>query len=44
MLTLANLFILLLAAAAVWLGTAALVQKRTVQRRKDAPQRDDASA
>jgi hypothetical protein len=37
MLTVANLLILFLAGAAAWLGTAALVQKRTVRREKDAP-------
>ena len=35
MLTVANIFIVLLAIGAAWLGTAALVEKRTVRRRKD---------
>lgn len=35
MLDLANLFVVLLAVAAAGLGTAALVQKRTVRRRRD---------
>jgi hypothetical protein len=34
MITLANAFILLLAVGTAWLGGAALVQKRTVKRRK----------
>ncbi len=35
MINLANAFILILGVAAAWLGTAALVQKRTVRRRKE---------
>lgn len=35
MINIANAFILLLGAAAIWLGTAALVEKRTVKRRKE---------
>jgi hypothetical protein len=34
MLTIANAFILVLIVGAAWLGTAAVVQKRTVRRRK----------
>lgn len=37
MLAIANTFILVLLAGAAWLGVSALVQKRTVRRRKDAP-------
>ena len=35
MINIANAFILLLAAGAAWLGIAALVEKRTVRRRKE---------
>jgi hypothetical protein len=35
MLDLANIFIVILAAGAVWLGVAAVVRKRTARRRKD---------
>jgi hypothetical protein len=35
MLNLANIFIVVLVVGAAWLGTAALVQKRTARRRKD---------
>jgi hypothetical protein len=35
MLDLANIFILLLAAAAAWLGVSAVVQKRHTQRQRD---------
>ena len=40
MIDLANLFIVVLVAGAAWLGVSALVQKRTVRRRKDDPARD----
>ena len=35
MINIANAFILLLAVGAAWLASAALVQKRTVKRRKE---------
>jgi hypothetical protein len=35
MLDIANIFILILAAGAAWMGAAALVQKRTEKRRKE---------
>ena len=35
MINIANAFILILGGAAVWLATAALVEKRTVKRRKE---------
>lgn len=44
MLTLANVFIVLLAVGAAWLGTAALVQKRTVRRRRDDASRSNAAS
>jgi hypothetical protein len=34
MMALANVFIIVLLAVAAWLGTAAVVQKRTVRRRR----------
>lgn len=37
MITLANAFILVLAVGAAWLGVSAVVQKRTVRRRKEDP-------
>lgn len=37
MLAIANTFILVLLAGAAWLGVSALVEKRTVSRRKDTP-------
>lgn len=40
MIDLANLFIVVLVAGAAWLGVSALVQKRTVRRRKDDATRD----
>jgi hypothetical protein len=35
MINIANAFILILAVGAAWLGAAALVQKRTIRRRKE---------
>ena len=44
MINIANAFILLLAAGAAWLGTAALVEKRTVRRRKEQDRSSNAAS
>jgi hypothetical protein len=44
MITLANIFILLLVGGAAWLGTAAVVQKRTRQRDKEAERSSNAGS
>lgn len=40
MIDLANFFIVVLVAGAAWLGVSAIVQKRTVRRRRDDKSRD----
>ena len=44
MLDLANTFILFLGLAAVWIGTAAVVQKRSVKRRNEAERSTNAAS
>lgn len=44
MITLANALILVVVVGAAWLGTAALVQKRTVRRNKEAERSSDTAA
>jgi hypothetical protein len=44
MINIANAFILLLAVGAAWLGAAALVQKRTVRRRKEEQRSSNAAS